>query len=56
MTNPQLASYLTWKAARISFKIRSMTRMPTLFTSIQQSFGSPSTVITEEKEMEIKAN
>ena len=37
-----------WKPESISSKIKNKTRMSTLTTIIQHSFGSPTTAITEE--------
>ena len=44
--------YLSWrKAERNSFKIRNNTRVPTLITNIQNSFGGLGTTIREEKKI-----
>ena len=42
MTNPQQTSFSMMKNESISSKIRNKTRMSTLATNIQHSFGSPS--------------
>ena len=52
MTNAQLLSYSMVKTESTSCKIRNETRLSTLATFIQNSLGSPSTEITEEKKMQ----
>ena len=42
MKNPQLTTYSVVKSESTSSKIRNKTRMSTLTTFIQRSFGSPS--------------
>ena len=57
MTNPQLKAFSMlkgkkWKAHPL--RIRNNTRISTLTTFIQPSFGSPTMAIREEKEKELK--
>ena len=40
MTNPQQTLSSRWKIERISLKVRNKTRVPTLTTTTQHSFGS----------------
>ena len=49
MTNPQQTSFSMVKIEGISTKIKNKTRMSTLATIIQHSFGSPSHVNQRRK-------
>ena len=51
MTNPQQTLPSMVKIESISPKVRNKTRVPTLTTTNQHSFGSFSTAIREEKEI-----
>ena len=51
MISLQQTLFLMVKNESISPKIRNKTRMPTLITFIQHSFGSPSHSSREEKEI-----
>ena len=51
MTNPQQTLSSMLKIESISPKVRNKTRVPTLTTTIQHSFGILATAIREEKEI-----
>ena len=51
MTNPQQTSFSMVKTERLSSKIRNKTKMSTLATITQHSFGSPSHGYQRRKEI-----